>query len=130
MNSLATKKRSRKKLILLKLSPLFGVLGFLFNMLWDFSTWNNGAILPVVNAVWEIDSSDDKMVQISDSPIRYLTLKKHVIGMAETIETMEHHGWNYLGNDIYEKDKETMIIDVETVGRHWAILHFYNVDSY
>lgn len=125
-NDIALKEArlSPKRRFLLKLAPFIGFLLFLTLMFSDFYEWGDGDISAVSSAVWQLYTTDKKMVQITDQPLKYLTLTKHV-NKGMFVETMQQDGWTYLEGYSFERNGQTVQIDIEMETRDIAIVQIY-----
>lgn len=117
-------RQSPKRRFLLRFAPFIGILGFLSPMYFDFYQWGDGDISAVSAAVWQLSTSDKKMVQISEKPLKYLTLREHV-DRNEIIETMNQDSWHYSDDGLFERNGQKIRVEVKIENRQFAILQCY-----
>ncbi|MGE7111528.1 hypothetical protein [Lysinibacillus sp. NPDC047702] len=106
-NSLALRnaRLSSKRRLLIIFSIFMGFAGMLSLMFSDFYEWGDGGVSAVTVAVWQLYTSDKKMVKITEKPLKYLTLTKYV-NENEIIETINQENWNYLNPLLFEKNRQ------------------------
>lgn len=123
-NNLALREArlSPKRRFLLRLAPVVGVLGFLYLAFSDFYEWGDGDVSAVSVAIWQLYTSDKKMVQITEEPLKYLTLEQYVDD--GIIETMDQDGWYYLGDNLFERNGQKISVDINFVTREFVIVEF------
>ena len=90
----------------------------------DFYEWGDGDIPAVSSAVWQLYVKDEKMVQITEQPWKYLTLNKHV-NKGKFVETMETDGWTHVEGYFFERNSQIVQIDIETKTRDIAIIQVH-----
>ncbi|HZK52947.1 MAG TPA: hypothetical protein VFC84_01895 [Desulfosporosinus sp.] len=74
--------------------------------------FQEGNPIPILKGIVELSSSDDKIIQISETPQRYLS--KTNVGNAPLIELMDKEGWKFVeqlgAGYIFSKDGDRLII--------------------
>lgn len=106
-----------KKIIVILLSSIF-ILGF---MRLSPALFQEGNPVPILKGIVKLSSSDEKIVQISESPQQYLT--KTNAGSTPLVKLMNKEGWKFdehLGSGyFFSKDGDKLIItSVQYTGKY------------
>ena len=88
--------------------------------------FQEGNPIPILKGIVELSSNDDKIIQISETPQRYLS--KTNVGNTPLIELMNNEGWEFIeqlgAGYIFSKDGDRLIITgVQYTGKYrvWTL---------